>query len=54
MLDPEYLRDLPEAVLDLYRDAELRILEDMARRLAAYDYWIPSVEHQKRALQEAG
>ena len=54
MLPPEYLQDLPEAILELYREAELRILADMARRLAAYDYWIPAAEHQKRALQEAG
>lgn len=54
MLPPEYLQDLPEAILKLYREAELRILADMARRLTAYDYWIPAVEHQKRSLQEAG
>lgn len=54
MLAPEYLRDLPEAILELYRDAELRILADMARRLTAYDYWIPAAEHQKRALREGG
>ena len=54
MLTPEYLRDLPEAILRLYCDAELRILADMARRLAAYDYWVPAAEHQKRALREAG
>lgn len=54
MLTPEYLRDLPEAILRLYCDAELRILADMARRLTAYDYWIPAAEHQKRALREAG
>lgn len=54
MLTPEYLRDLPEAILRLYQEAELRILADMARRLATYDYWIPAAEHQKRILQEAG
>ena len=54
MLTPEYLRDLPEAILELYQGAELRILADMARRLTAYDYWVPAAEHQKKALQEAG
>lgn len=54
MLTPEYLRNLPEAILQLYCDAELRILADMARRLTVYDYWIPAAEHQKRVLQEAG
>lgn len=54
MLAPEYLQGLPEAILELYQGAELRILADMARRLTAYDYWIPAAEHQKRILQETG
>lgn len=54
MLTPEYLRDLPDELVELYSEAELRILADMARRLCTYDYWIPSVEHQKRRLMAAG
>lgn len=54
MLAPEYLRDLPAGILELYAGAELRILADMARRLMKYDYWIPAAEHQRRVLQEAG
>lgn len=54
MLPPEYLRDLPEAILALYLSVEQSILADMARRLAAYDYWIPAVEHQRRLLFEVG
>lgn len=54
MLPPEYLQGLPAAILELYRDAELQILADMARRLMQYDYWIPAAEHQRKAVQEAG
>lgn len=54
MLPPAYLEALPENILKLYRKAELAILEDMARRLAKYDYWTPVAEHQKRVLREAG
>lgn len=54
MLPPAYLEALPENILKLYREAELAILEDMARRLTKYDYWTPAAEHQKRVLQEAG
>lgn len=54
MLKPEYLRDLPDELVELYSEAELRILAGMARRIHTYDYWIPAVEHQKRQLALAG
>ena len=54
MLPPEYLRDLPERILALYDTAEETILRDMARRIAAYDYWISAAEHQAARLLEAG
>lgn len=54
MLGPEYLRDLPEAILALFGKVELRILADMARRLKKYNYWLPSVEHQNERLRIAG
>lgn len=54
MLTPEYLQGLPDVMLELYAQAEGRILADMARRLAAYNCWIPAAEHQKRILQAAG
>lgn len=54
MLSPEYLRDLPEAILALFGKVELRILADMARRLKKYNYWLPSVEHQNERLRIAG
>ncbi len=54
MLTPEYLRDLPEEMVALYSEAELKILADMARRVSSYQLWIPAAEHQRRMLLEAG
>ncbi len=54
MLTPEYLADLPEEILELFYAAEQEILADMARRVATYDYWIPSAEYQRQKLREAG
>lgn len=54
MLTPEYLRDLPEAVLALYALIEEDILRDMARRIAAMDFWVSSVQWQYEKLREAG
>jgi len=54
MLDPEYLANLPEPILRLWRQAEQRILADMARRISTYDYWIPAADHQSARLRVAG
>lgn len=54
MLDPEYLAQLPEPILRLWRQAEQRILADMARRISTYDYWIPAADHQSAMLRIAG
>ncbi len=54
MLKPEYLQRVPERMIQLYAQAEADILADMARRISAYDYWIPAVEHQAKMLEEAG
>lgn len=54
MLDPEYLANLPEPILQLWREGERRILADMARRIKTYDYWIPAADHQAEMLQIAG
>lgn len=54
MLDPEYLAGLPEAVLRLWREAELEILKDMARRISEYDFWIPAADYQNERLLAAG
>ena len=54
MLDPEYLAGLPEAILRLWREAELEILKDMARRISEYDFWIPAADSQNERLLAAG
>lgn len=54
MLEPEYLEALPNALIALYSQAETDILCDMARRINAYDYWIPAAEHQRKKLLEMG
>lgn len=54
MLKPEYLQRVPEGMIKLYAQAEADILADMARRISAYDYWIPAVGHQAKMLEEAG
>lgn len=54
MLPPEYLAELPETILRLWREAELAILRDMARRISTYDYWIPAADYQNEKLLEAG
>ena len=54
MLTPEFLDVLPDTLIKLYAQAERDILMDMARRIGAYDYWIPAAEHQKQMLKEMG
>lgn len=54
MLDPRYIDDLPASIVALYRQAEDAILQDMARKLGAYDYWMPAVEWQNQKLRQAG
>ena len=54
MLDPEYLAQLPEPILQLWREGERKILADMARRISTYDFWIPAADYQAERLQIAG
>lgn len=54
MLTPKYLQQLPEHMIQLYSQAELDILQDMARRICTYSYWIPAADHQYRKLIEMG
>ena len=54
MLDPEYLAQLPEPILRLWRQAEQAILNDMARRIATYSFWIPAAAFQNERLLAAG
>ena len=53
-LNPQYLDSLPNTLVDMYSLVEIDILEDMARRISTYDYFIPAALHQNQKLQELG
>ena len=53
-LDPRYLDSLPSSLVDMYSLVEIDILEDMARRISTYDFFIPAAQHQNQKLQELG
>ena len=53
-LDPKRLDSLPEALVTLYSQVEETILQDMARKLSAYDYFVPAAQHQMQKLEELG
>jgi len=54
MLTPEQLDKYPDNLVELYSKAEQDIIRDIARRIATYDYFIPSAEHQYNKLLEMG
>lgn len=54
MLRPQYIEQLPDSMIELYSQAEMDILADMARRISVYNYFIPSAEFQFRKLQDMG
>ncbi|HWQ76564.1 MAG TPA: phage minor capsid protein [Syntrophomonas sp.] len=54
MLKPKYLDQIPDNMIELYSQAEMDILADMARRISTYDYFIPAAQHQFVKLQEMG
>lgn len=54
MLAPEYLRTLPEPILKLWRESELTILKDMARRISTFDDFIPAAMYQNERLLASG
>lgn len=53
-LNPQYLDSLPQTLVNMYSLVEIDILEDMARRISTYDYFIPAALHQNQKLQELG
>ena len=53
-LDPKYLDSLPDTLVDMYGLVEMDILQDMARRISTYDFFIPAAQHQNQKLQELG
>ena len=53
-LDPTRLDSLPNSLIEMYSLVEIDILADMAQRIAAYDYFVPSAMHQMQKLEELG
>jgi hypothetical protein len=53
-LNPQYLDSLPSSLVEMYSLVEIDILEDMARRISTYDFFIPAAMHQNQKLQELG
>lgn len=53
-LNPSFLQSLPDSLVELYSLVEIDILQDMARRISTYDYFIPAAQHQNQKLQELG
>ena len=55
MLDPRYLRDVPESIAEYFDELETRILKDIARRISQNDYMMTSTaEYQIHKLEELG
>lgn len=54
MLRPEYLDRLPNRMVELYARVEADILCNMARRIAAFDDFIPAAQWQYQKLVEMG
>lgn len=54
MLTPEQLDKYPDNLVELYSQAEIDIIQDIARRISTYDYFIPAAEHQYKKLLEMG
>ncbi len=54
MLKPSYLEQLPKRLIELYSEVEMQIIANMAERIAAQNYFIPSVQWQYQKLIEMG
>lgn len=54
MLTPEYLEKCPLRVDDLWAQAEMDILADMARKISEYDYFSAASDWQAQKLKEMG
>lgn len=52
MLTPEQIDKFPDNLVELYSQAEMDIIADIARRISTYDYFIPSAEHQYKKVLE--
>lgn len=54
MLSPEYIDHLPDRVVELYADLEIRILEDMARRISKTGALTETAQWQMWRLEQIG
>ena len=54
MLFPEYIDHLPDRVVELYADLEIRILEDMARRISKTGALTETAQWQMWRLEQIG
>ena len=54
MLSPEYIDHLPDRVVELYADLEIRILEDMARRILKTGALTETAQWQMWRLEQIG
>ncbi len=54
MLSPKWLARCTAPIAELYAQAESSILDDMARRISAYDFYIPAAQHQEEKLAMMG
>jgi len=54
MLTPKWLAGCAGGIPDLYSAAESSILDDMARRISTYDFYIPAAQYQEEKLAMMG
>ena len=54
MISPAWLSGCTDAIRRLCAETEQSILDDMARRLAAYDFYIPAAQYQEEKLKLLG
>lgn len=54
MLTPKWLSSCSDSLVTLYAEAERSILDDMARRISTYDFYIPAAQYQAEKLAMMG
>lgn len=54
MLSPKWLARCTVPIAELYAQAESSILDDMARRISTYDFYIPAAQYQEEKLAMMG
>lgn len=54
MLTPKWLAGCADSIVTLYAEAESSILDDMARRISTYDFYIPAAQYQEEKLAMMG